>query len=72
MCTYAMFTAERQIVIVAIAPNWAVSPYRRPPIWQAYPETGYFKRTLKRRGWGLSLIRAIAGILPVKSDGEVH
>jgi hypothetical protein len=35
MCTYAMFTAERQIVIVAIASNWAVSPYGRPPIWQA-------------------------------------
>jgi hypothetical protein len=30
MCTCAMFTAERQIVIVAIASNWAVSPYGRP------------------------------------------
>jgi len=30
MCTYAMFTAERQIVIVAIASNWPLSPYRRP------------------------------------------
>jgi hypothetical protein len=24
MCTYAMFTAERQIVIVAITSNWAI------------------------------------------------
>jgi hypothetical protein len=26
MCTYAMFTAERQIVIVAITPNQAIVP----------------------------------------------
>jgi hypothetical protein len=30
MCTYAIFTAERQIVIVAITSNWAMSLYRRP------------------------------------------
>jgi len=35
MCTYAMFTAERQIVIVAITSNWAIIPVSQAPICQA-------------------------------------
>lgn len=31
MCTYAMFTAERQIVIVAITSNWAIIPVSQAP-----------------------------------------
>jgi hypothetical protein len=30
MCTYAMFPAERQIVIVAIASNWPLSRIAGP------------------------------------------
>jgi hypothetical protein len=35
MCTYAMFIAKRQIVIVAITSNWAIISVSQAPIWQA-------------------------------------
>jgi len=35
ICTYVMFTVERQIVIVAVKSNRAIIPVSRAPIWQA-------------------------------------